>query len=125
MLRKNVAMSRDRDRSMNLRWLRVDNMSGNHINYQSSRCLSDNRAIRSIFWREPRFFDPKTLESSIFGIDVGPLKLFICAYYVVQVTLLLYSKRIEVHRSFCWSKSAVKFGHQVEKVTKIQLYCWF
>ena len=102
-------MSRDRDRSMNLRCLHVGNMSGNHINYQSRRCLPDNRTIRSIFWRELRFFDPKILESSIFGIKVGPLKLFSCAYYVVQVTLLLYSKR-------SWGTSfvlLVKIGRQV------------
>ena len=102
-------MSRDLDRSMNLRWLRVGKMSGNHINYQSRRCLPDNRTIRSIFWRELRFFDPKILESSIFGIKVGPLKLFSCAYYVVQVTLLLYSKR-------SWGTSfvlLVKIGRQV------------
>ena len=102
-------MSRDLDRSMNLRWLRVGKMSGNHINYQSRRCLPDNRTIRSIFWRELRFFDHEILESSIFGIKVGPLKLFSCAYYVVQVTLLLYSKR-------SWGTSFVllaKIGRQV------------
>ena len=102
-------MSRDLDRSMNLRWLRVGKMSGNHINYQSRRCLPDNRTIRSIFWRKLRFFDPKILESSIFGIKVGPLKLFSCAYYVIQVTLLLYSKRD-------WGTSfvlLVKIGRQV------------
>ena len=102
-------MSRDLDRSMNLRWLRVGKMSNNHINYQSRRCLPDNRTIRSIFWRELRFFDHEILESSIFGIKVGPLKLFSCAYYVVQVTLLLYSKR-------SWGTSfvlLVKIGRQV------------
>ena len=102
-------MSRDLDRSMNLRWLRVGNMSGNHINYQSSRCLSDNRAIRSIFWRKPRFFDPKILENSISRIEVGPVELFGFAHYVVQVTLLLYSKR-------SWGTSfvlLVKIGRQV------------
>ena len=102
-------MSRDLDRSMNLRCLHVGNMSGNHINYQSRRCLPDNRTIRSIFWRELRFFDPKILESSIFGIKVGPLKLFSCAHYVVQVTLFLYSKR-------SWGTSfvlLVKIGRQV------------
>ena len=102
-------MSRDLDRSMNLRWLRVGKMSGNHINYQSRRCLPDNRTIRSIFWRKPRFFDPKVLENSISRIEVGPVELFGCAHYVVQVTLLLYSKR-------SWGTSfvlLVKIGRQV------------
>ena len=102
-------MSRDLDRSMNLGWLRVGKMSGNHINYQSRRCLPDNRTIRSIFWRKPRFFDPKILENSISRIDVGPVELFGFAHYVVQVTLLLYSKR-------SWGTSfvlLVKIGRQV------------
>ena len=103
-------MSRELDRSMNLGWrLRVGKMSGNHINYQSSRCLSDNRTIRSIFWRKPRFFDPKILENSISRIEVGPVELFGCAYYVVQVTLLLNRKR-------SWGTSfvlLVKIGRQV------------
>ena len=84
-------------------------MSGNHINYQSRRCLPDNRTIRSIFWREPRFFDPKILENSISRIDVGPVELFGFAHYVVQVTLLLYSKKN-------WGTSfvlVVKIGRQV------------
>ena len=102
-------MSRDLDRSMNLWWLRVGNMSGNNINYQSRRCLPDSNQKLAFFWREPRFFDPKILENSISRIEVGPVELFGFAHYVVQVTLLLYSKR-------SWGTSfvlLVKIGRQV------------
>ena len=102
-------MSRDLDRSMNLRWLRVGKMSGNHINYQSRRCLPDSNQKLAFFWREPRFFDPKILERSFFGIKVGSVELFNGYHNEAQVTLLLYSKR-------SWGTSfvlLVKIGRQV------------
>ena len=86
-------MSRELDRSIKTLRLHVDNILGYHINNQSCRCLSDNRAKNSLFSRKSRFFYSKFSKTSNFKNDVGPLELFNWYYNVAQVALLLYQKR--------------------------------